>query len=184
MFNKLFLFFLFGLSVSAQDLAPDSLGDSIIFGFISSGSGIFARSGDYAVDLIAARNEYIIYAGVGTSTSDGTYTYRKTGANTAAIDLSDVTLGRFTLNITFFEAGRANYSVDSSSGTQSGSFSFYEMSLLGVTPSTPTTSSGDWLYDKNYPWVYSTSKGWLFYQPTDQGLWIYRLDTGSWALKN
>ena len=40
-----------------------------------------------------------------------------------------------------------------------------------------------WTMNDSYPWVYSVDLGWLYYFPTNDGIWINVYDTGKWFLK-
>ena len=49
----------------------------------------------------------------------------------------------------------------------------------GITP--PVDFNG-WLNSDTYPYLYSSSQGWLYLKPTDEGLWVCQLKTNTWKL--
>lgn len=45
------------------------------------------------------------------------------------------------------------------------------------------TPAADWTYNNHYPWIYSVQNGWLFYRPSDEGLWTFIVRENRWILK-
>lgn len=53
----------------------------------------------------------------------------------------------------------------------------------GNDPVEPTFDLSGWTWNDRYPFVYSQNDGWLYFFPSNDGIWIYRYETGKWILK-
>jgi len=112
----------FALSSIAQDLAPASVAGRTAVVIITSGTGLFASTGGYRLVLTATGYQIVPV----TSTvlpSSGTYTWSKTGANSATTVIVNAQTGvAATQSIVFSSPTVGTFSTSSIVGAQSGSF--------------------------------------------------------------
>ena len=107
--------------------APSSIGGDSCVLTVTSGTGVFASSG-IALDVFGTNNTYQITAISGdVASSQGTYSYAPSGANTANIVMQDSGIGAVTCQLTFQTAAIGTFSAANGYGSQQGSFY-----LLGV----------------------------------------------------
>ena len=170
------LMFCFLGSPLIADYAPESIQGGTLIATISSGSGYFGTAGMYIFKPAAAGNIYTLFGGPGIEGSAGTYSYTKLGSNTAQLVVDDTLLGATVSQaITFTSQTTGTYLISNAFGSQSGSFTF-------AVPQ--RTESRDWKYDAYYPWVWNELSGWLYYYPSDAGLFIYNHGTKTWFLND
>lgn len=159
--------------LAQSGFAPDNVAGAALYTTVTSGSGYYASSGDFIIVVAPSGNSYTLYGGPGIDGSAGTYTYTRTGQNTAEILLLDMFLGfQISQSVVFNSRTTGTYSISNAYGSQSG---YFRISL----PS--STSSDDWKYDVNYPWVWSPVDGWLYYEVRSDGLWVYKFRDRSWT---
>lgn len=95
---------------------------------VNSGSAPFAETGTYTLTTdgaAAATTGNYTVTGDGTAIGDstGTYTYNRTGTNTATLVLQDSSLGTVNSLLTFDTPNSGSVSsTDSTTGTQNGTF--------------------------------------------------------------
>ena len=97
--------------ISHADLAPTTVAGLRLIGVISSGSGVaFASYGGFAITL-ASTTYTVTPLSSNVINQTGTYTYTKTGPNSATLHQVDGATGvAGTTNVTFNSATEANYS--------------------------------------------------------------------------
>jgi hypothetical protein len=113
---------------SDGNIAPAGFGGRTAQVTVNDGSGTFANTGTYTLVTDGARNatsgSYTItgdQAAIGDSS--GTWTYNRTGTNTASIVLEDSTQGTTTSDLTFDTATSGSINSNAGGGSQSGTFS-------------------------------------------------------------
>ena len=133
---------------NAAAQSPVSIGGRTFQLAISSGVFPFANSGAYRFLPSATDGSYAIVPIFGAlSSSSGTHTYMKTGANTAQLAFTDSIAGFLTANCTFTTASSGTYSLTGISfpgSSQSGTFFLYSgtspVSIAGYTFTVTVTS--------------------------------------------
>jgi hypothetical protein len=111
----------FGVPVAeAQGNAPSTIAGQSAVAVISSGSGPFANIGGYRITF--GTSTYSISPLSWTvNPSAGTYTYAKTGPNTAALSITDSSIGSAIVqNLVFSSPSTASYSISGFGGSQTG----------------------------------------------------------------
>jgi hypothetical protein len=109
-------------------IAPAGLGARTVSVAVNDGSAPFSNTGAYTLTTQGSANDttgsYTI-TGDGTAIGDssGTFTYNRTGTNTATLVLEDSSLGTVNSELTFDAANSGSLtSSDSSGGFQTGTF--------------------------------------------------------------
>lgn len=160
----------------AQSYAPSSVAESTMYASVISGSGFYAEQGNFILITEQFGNRYTIYGGPGVEGTFGTYSYSRTGPNTAQIVLADSALGiQFSQSIEFTSPSTGTYRISDGYGTQRGTFEL-RVPRIG--------NPSDWLNDKHFPWVWNQEDGWMYYLPRNDGIHVYSLQTRSWSIKN
>jgi hypothetical protein len=95
---------------------------------VNDGNGTFSNTGNYTLVTDGAANatsgSYNITGDGGTiGDSSGTWTYNRTGTNTASIVLEDSTQGTTTDDLVFDTPKTGTITSSASGGTQNGTFS-------------------------------------------------------------
>jgi len=111
-----------GTTAVAQGLAPTSIADLTAIGVITGGNGFFASSGAYRLALDRTGTTYAVFPLTSTLASEiGTYTYTKTGPNTARAVLTDLYL-RIAVphDLVFSSQTSASYTIRTGIGNQDG----------------------------------------------------------------
>jgi hypothetical protein len=112
------------LTVNKADLAPDSIAGKTITSSITSGSPPFASSGTARMVVASSGNTYLIVPVSGNiRPASGTYSYTKTGANTATVILSDPLLGSQVGELTFINSTGGTFITRGFGTFQTGNFS-------------------------------------------------------------
>lgn len=122
----------------AQDTAPATLAGKTGVVVISTGAGNFAAVGGYRIAFSALNATYSVTPLSSTvSPASGTYTYVKTGANTARITTIDNPLAApVAQTFVFTSTSTATYAVANPLGSQTGTF------VLENAPPNPAGRSG------------------------------------------
>ena len=105
--------------------APSSLAGKVYRMTISSGSGIFARTGTYTVSFSSTQNIYVV-TGDGTNVADsaGNYTYSVIG-NVGLVSIVDSAVGKGSFSLTYASTTDGTFVATAASdpnSSQSGSF--------------------------------------------------------------
>ncbi len=118
-----------GGSSNSSNIAPVGFGGRTASVAVNDGSTPFSNTGTYTLVTDGASGDtsgsYTITGdGANIGDSTGTYTYNRTGTNTATLVLEDSSLGTVTSELTF-DAGNSGSLVtsDSTGGFQTGTFS-------------------------------------------------------------
>lgn len=134
--GTLFFCSIFWLAAGVFAQSPASIAGRTIELRISNGTFPFASVGSYRFLPSATDNAYAIVPIFGNITpSVGTYTYTKTGANTARLSFADLLFGSLTADCTYTTANSGTYALTSSllsTAGQSGTFVLYS----GTSPAT------------------------------------------------
>lgn len=116
----------FSTSAFAQDTAPASLAGKTAVAVISSGGGVFAPIGGYRISFSAGSATYSVTPlSVTVEPGAGTYTYAKTGPNTARLSVTDTAVGAaIAQTLVFTSPTTAAYTISSAFGSQAGTVVF------------------------------------------------------------
>lgn len=171
----LFLALVAASTLPAQ--APNSLKGGVFIMSISSGSGTLAQWGSYFIDVSETGNSFNTVGIENVQGGSATYTYTKTSSSTGSLVATDTdSSAQFSVSVSFTSATSGVFSIAGIVGTQAGTFTAY-------IPETQPFVVDGWTYNGAFPWVYSHELGWLYYYPTDGGIWIQRKTTGQWIFK-
>ena len=114
------------LTLNAFSQSPETLENTILRLAISGGTGIFSTSGDiiFLPDTETETYQIATFSFEATP-AGGTFSYSKTGPNTATLTLNDFSVGAgntITQELEFADAESGSYELTHASGTQSGTF--------------------------------------------------------------
>ncbi|MDB6031021.1 MAG: hypothetical protein JWM16_1359 [Verrucomicrobiales bacterium] len=115
-------------STNTGTIAPAGFGARTMAVAVNDGAAPFSNTGTYTLTTQGAArdtsgNYTITGDGAAIGDSTGTYTYNRTGTNTANLVLQDSSLGTVNSVLTFDSANSGSLtSTDSGTGTQSGTF--------------------------------------------------------------
>jgi hypothetical protein len=113
---------------SDGNVAPAGFGARTMQVTVNDGNGTFSNTGNYTLVTDGAANatsgSYNITGDAGTiGDSSGTWTYNRTGTNTASLVLEDSTQGTTTDDMVFDTPKTGTITSSASGGTQNGTFS-------------------------------------------------------------
>lgn len=110
------------ISVRGQDFAPANVSGRTALVIITSGTGAFATAGGYRLVLTGTGYQVVPLTAT-VLPSSGSYTYSKTGANSAAVSIVNGQTGISAIqSIAFSSPTNGIFSTSSVVGTQTGSF--------------------------------------------------------------
>lgn len=105
--------------------APSSLNGLIFTVDIESGSGDFASSGQYLFIPDRSGSTYNIVFITDDDPSSGTFTYARTGENTATLSITDSSVSTAVAQeLSFNSDNTGSYSITNGAGTQTGTFTY------------------------------------------------------------
>ena len=123
-YKSTFAILFFTAIYSYSDFAPSSANSVAVHNTINSGTGYLASTGESIVFTIPDTQEFTLVGDANVADGYGTYSWTKTGANTASMTFNDLSSGVIiTYNLVFINKDAGTFTANAVGiGTQTGTF--------------------------------------------------------------
>ena len=190
----LIISFALPVAFAQNDLAPENIRGIVVNLEFTNGSGIFeGATGFLSFEPAITGNRYQLIDLATWVATSGTYTYEKTGPNTARMTYFDSEAGFLATDfIVFSSETEAVFSLGNAFGSLTGILTLifpepiFNGAALGAYPG---WRSSPWYMNYNvdfWPWIYHDEHGWQFVSDgsTTDAIFVWDLGLGQWLFLN